>query len=171
MQSYCSSATITAVPNYWNQFSSMDSKRHIVIYITICLLSYILCFSSKYRYRVLQAGYNSNTVQIQFNSIPINIIIIPNNLFDDITSIIAQTTNWVHACHQITAYPIFRWFCLGEPLHIRLGLSKTAQKTKMLFGIEMVRSHSILGQIKKCHLGFEPIIHQINVSAIIFHFG
>ena len=51
------------------------------------------------------------------------------------------------------------------------GLSKSARKTKMLFDIETDRSQSILGQIKKCQLEFEPIILQMNISAVIFDFG
>ena len=40
-------------------------------------------------------------------------------------------------------------------------------ENKFLIDIETDRSHSILGQIKKCQLEFEPIIHQINISAVI----
>ena len=48
------------------------------------------------------------------------------------------------------------------------GLTKSARKTKMLIDIETDRSQSILSQIKKCQLEFEPIIHQMNISAVIF---
>ena len=41
----------------------------------------------------------------------------------------------------------------------------------MLIDIETDRSQSILSQIKKCQLEFEPIIHQMNISAVIFKFS